>query len=99
MAAITINLAKYGFWKFILAVCTMLGAFGGFPEPPKSFTSLTQYKVVQWALLYVLLYQGGAGEDPVFAGVITGITFLIYTLLRSLEERGVNTDVADLVQA
>ena len=98
MAAITIDLAKYGLWKFVLALATMLGAFGGFPEPPKAFNRLTQYKVVQWGLLFVLLYQGGAGEDPVFAGVITAVTFIIYTLFRTIEARGVNTDVTDLVQ-
>lgn len=77
--------SKYNLWGFVLAFATMLGAFGGFPQPPKAFLWLTSWKIVQWFLVFVLLYQGGTGQDPVFALIVTAITFVVYLFLKALE--------------
>jgi hypothetical protein len=79
------SLFKHGIGRLILVVCTMLGAFGGFPEPPKAFKRLASNQMVQWALVFVLLFQGGANADPVLAGAATVATFFAYKALRALE--------------
>lgn len=79
------QLLKHGFWKILLVTATITGAFGGFPEPPKAFLNLASYQVVQWALVFVLAYQGGAGEDPILAAAATAITFVLYKLIRYTE--------------
>lgn len=79
------QLLQHSVWKLLLVSCTILGAFGGFPQPPKVFQTLTSYRLVQWALVFVLAYQGGAGEDPILAAAATVVTFIIYMVLRGLE--------------
>lgn len=80
-----INLG-YNMSTIALTFATMMGAFGGFPAPPKIFVKLTSYQIVQWFLLFVLLFQGGAGGDVVLAAIFTGITFLVYKFLRYFEK-------------
>lgn len=72
------SLDKYTLNNYILVVATLLGAFGGFPEPPKMFKELTKHDMVKWFLVFVLLYQGGAGQDIQLAAMITGIAYLLY---------------------
>lgn len=79
------SLLQHGFWKLLLVSCTILGAFGGFPQPPKVFLNLASYQIIQWALVFVLAYQGGAGEDVVLAAVATFVTMVIYKVVRALE--------------
>jgi hypothetical protein len=79
------SLLQHGFWQLLLVTCTILGAFGGFPQPPKAFVALTQYQVVQWALVFVLVYQGGSGQDPVLAGAATALTLVLYKAVRAIE--------------
>lgn len=79
------QLLKHGVWKIVLVTCTILGAFGGFPTPPKAFQRLAQNSFVQWGLVFVLAYQGGAGEDPILAAAATAVTFLLYTIIRAGE--------------
>ena len=79
------DLLKHEFWTILLVTCTVLGAFGGFPQPPKAFLQLTKYPIVQWFLVFVLAYQGGAGQDPLLAGAATLITFILYKVARAME--------------
>ncbi len=79
------QLVDVGFWKLILALATMIGAFGGFPDPPKAFTSLTQFQIVKWMLVFTLIYQGGGGENVVLSGILTATTFVVYKLVRYFE--------------
>lgn len=78
-------LLKHGIWKILLVTCTIVGAFGGFPQPPKAFVKAANYQLIQWGLVFVLAYQGGAGEDPLFAAAATAITFVLYKFVRALE--------------
>lgn len=79
------KLGKDSFWNIILVTATIVGAFGGFPQPPKAFVNLTKYSIVQWLLVFVLAYQGGAGQDIPFAVGATVVTFLLYHFVRYFE--------------
>ena len=81
------SLYKYGMWQVLLVLATLLGAFGGFPTPPKVFAKAARYQVVQWGLVFVLAYQGGAGQDPLFAAVATAATWALYTTLIAMEKK------------
>lgn len=87
------SLMKHGFWTILLVTCTIVGAFGGFPEPPKAFTNLTQYRPVQWALVFVLAYQGGSGQDAVLAAAATAATFVLYTIVRAFEQNDIQVNI------
>jgi hypothetical protein len=67
--------------QILLVLTTIIGAFGGFPTPPRFFTNMAKYAPVQWALVFVLAYQGGAGQDPVFAAASTAAVFVLYKLV------------------
>lgn len=57
----------FGFSQpLILGLATAIGVFGGMPTPPKIFTTLTSLSLVQWFLVFVLVYQGGGGGGKVF---------------------------------
>ena len=62
---------NYSVAQLTLAVATGLGSFGGFPEPPMVFRDLVKNEMVRWALLFVLLWQGGAGQDSQLALLVT----------------------------
>lgn len=66
----------------ILVASTILGAFGGFPTPPAIFTELVKSEVVQWFLVFVLAYQGGAGQNVKFALISTMVAYFIYKVLK-----------------
>jgi len=72
---------QYSSKNIILALATGVGAFGGFPAPPPQFVELTKNEMVQWALIFVLLYQGGAGQDPKLAALITAALFALHKAL------------------
>ena len=74
-------------WKLLLVLATVLGAFGGFPEPPKIFKTLTEYEIVQWALVAVLAYQGGAGENIFLSGLVTAVIYILYKGVRMFESQ------------
>ena len=51
-------------WKdWLHPIATVLGAWGGFPKPPRVFLELTKYELFRWFLVFVLAYQGGADEE------------------------------------
>jgi len=71
--------------QLVLCVATLLGAFGGFPAPPKVFNQLAQNELVQWALVFTLLWQGGAGQDTRVALTVTVLAFVVHRFLKSQE--------------
>ena len=75
------NLTKYPMNKVVLAFATLIGAFGGFPNPPPVFSSLTKSPIVQWLLVFVLVWQGGGGQDMVFAAIVTILGYVLHTIL------------------
>jgi hypothetical protein len=72
---------QYSSKNIMLALATGVGAFGGFPAAPPQLVELTKNEMVQWALIYVLLYQGGAKQDPKLAALITAVIFALHKAL------------------
>ena len=69
-------------WKdWLHPIATVMGAWGGFPKPPKVFLELTRFELFRWFLVFVLAYQGGAEEDIRQALAITVIFYLVTKLL------------------
>ena len=83
---------KLNLWSLVLAFATAIGAFGGFPEPPKAFAWFTQMKIFQWLVVFVLIYQGGGSQDPLFSIAVTGAVFVLYTVVRFFEAKDKEKD-------
>ena len=66
--------------QWLLALATGIGAYGGFPKAPKAFEKFAKTELAQWTLVFVLLYQGGAGQDVKFAlaANISNVCFTSY---------------------
>ena len=64
-----------------LALATAIGAFGGMPAAPASFNQATKNPMMQYALLFVLIYQGGGAQDIEFSLLVTGIVFALLQVL------------------
>jgi hypothetical protein len=74
---------KYTSQDIILAFATGLGAFGGFPKPPRVFNNLLEtYPIFRWLLVFILVWQGGAKQDHKLATLITAT---IFALSKALE--------------
>lgn len=67
---------QYSVQKIVLVMATAIGAFGGFPKPPRVFSDLVQNEIVQWALVFVLCYQGGSGQDVKLAALAVAIMYV-----------------------
>ena len=87
------KLLEIGLLKVMVALATTIGAFGGFPDPPKAFSALTQYQIVQWMLVFVLIFQGGGSQDPLLSVVVTVATFLLYKVVRFFEHNDSSDDL------
>ena len=75
----TIN--PYSTRQIALAFATLIGAFGGFPEPPRQFTELARNEWFRWLMIAVLVFQGAGGQDPRLAAVVTAIGYAAYKFL------------------
>lgn len=71
-----------------LPFLTLVGSLGGFPEAPESFKLMAKQRWFQFALLYILSYQGGAGQDPTKAAVSAGIFLIALQMLKAKEREG-----------
>jgi hypothetical protein len=72
------GLEQYSNSQYILTAATLLGAFGGFPDAPEIFKKFTKNELVQWGLVFVLLYQGGSGQDIKLSLIVTVAAFLLH---------------------
>ena len=77
----------YNLSNILTAFATLIGVFGGFPNPPKLFIKLTKFKLVQWLLVFILVYQGGGNEDIIFSLIMTFTLFIIYEILHYFENK------------
>ena len=72
----------YDMKNVILGLVTFIGAFGGFPEPPKIFIDLVlKHSWLKWILVFFLVFQGAGGQDPRLASLITFTGYVIYIFL------------------
>ena len=86
--------------KFALVMVGVLGtAIGGFglmPPPPKMMVDFVQkYPILQWALLYVLIWQGSGGYDEKLSLFGTLVVFVIYKIMKSFEAKEVEIVVEE----
>ena len=74
---------KYQAKDIILAFATGIMSYGGFPKPPPVIEELIKkYSIIQWTLLFILIWQGGANQDHNLALLITAT---IFSLKKALE--------------
>jgi hypothetical protein len=73
----------YDLQTLVLVMATAVGAWGGFPTPPPVVSSLMQNQMVQWGLVFVLCYQGGAGQDLQLAAMATVAMYALDMFLRN----------------
>jgi len=73
-----INVMGYKGKDLILPLATAIGAYGGFPNPPRFFSELTQNEMFRWALVFVLVWQGGSGQDAKLAVLVTALMFALH---------------------
>jgi len=71
----------------ILPIVTALGAFGGFPEPPNTFKKIINIKVIQYILLFLLIWQGGGGQNWKLSAIVTVVIFIIITIMNFIEKK------------
>lgn len=75
------NITKYSVNQIVLVMATAVGAFGGFPSPPRIFSTHVKNELVQWGLVFVLCYQGGSGQDVHLAALATALLYVGRQLL------------------
>ena len=68
--------------QIALAFATLIGAFGGFPEPPRQFTELARNEWFRWLMVAILVFQGAGGQDPRLAAVVTAIGYVHINFLK-----------------
>ena len=74
------------FWMVAGMLATSIGMLGGFPQPPQIFLEkVQQYPLLQWALVYVLVFQGMGGGDKYWSAIGVGATFLLYKVMNYIE--------------
>jgi hypothetical protein len=70
-----------------LAIATALGAYGGFPTPPKWWVAITSSIVGQYLALWVLIYQGGGQQDYKWTTVVCTIVFAVMSISKKIESQ------------
>lgn len=75
-----INVLGYSGKQLLLPLATAIGAYGGFPKPPAVFNELTNNEIGRYALLFVLVWQGGAGQDMKLALLVTALLYVVSQL-------------------
>eukprot|EP00466_Bigelowiella_natans_P006821 jgi/Bigna1/129966/aug1.10_g4674 len=71
--------------EYIGAMATMVGFMGGFPAPPRIFQTLTfRYETLQWLMVYVLIWQGGGGQDYYRSAIVTAVAFALKLVLDAI---------------
>ena len=67
---------------------TAIGAFGMLPPPPKMLVNLVErFPILQWALMYVLIWQGSGGYDEKLSLFGTAVVYIIYKIMKSYEPK------------
>ena len=67
--------------QLVLPLATAIGAWGGFPAAPALFQQLAQNELFKWLLVFVLVWQGGTGQDTQLALITTLVMFVATKLL------------------
>ena len=81
-------LDEYSKDQLMLVAATYIGSLGGFPGPPQFFKDMARNELFRWTLVFILLYQGGAGQDVKLALMCTAMAYGAMMYLKSQERRG-----------
>ena len=65
---------KYTSKQIVGAVATGIGAFGGFPTSPQ-FAKLAENEMFRWAMVFILVWQGGGNHDPKLSALVTAALY------------------------
>lgn len=68
--------------KFIVAVATLLGAFSTWPAQPEILKKFSQNELVQWFFVFVLVWQGGGGQNIQLSLLVTALAYVVVKLLK-----------------
>ena len=71
--------------QLILPLATALGAWGGFPEPPEMLKKLQGNVLVQYLMVVILVWQGGAGQNLQMAIVAAILLYVLKMVLNMLK--------------
>ena len=66
-----------------ITILTGLGAYGGFPQPPNWWKRLTNFKIMNFLLVWLLVFQGGGGN--LVLPQLSLIIFIIMDLVNLLK--------------
>ena len=73
---------KQQVWKDIIhPLATVLGAWGGFPEPPAFFKRLARNELFQYFLVFALVYQGGGNQEIATSLMVVVGLYLVTKIL------------------
>lgn len=80
-------LSKNGVMIIVAMLITGIGAFGMFPETPKSIIKVVdKYPSIKWILVYLLIYQGAGSYNELNAFVGTALIYFLMKYLYSIDE-------------
>lgn len=81
-----LNIDEIDFLQYKLPLITAVGAWGGFPNPPRVVQRLFAHKIVQYAMVFMLVYQGGSNQDLMVSAIVTAVIFVITKGLNMLDK-------------
>jgi len=67
--------------QLILAAATAISAFSRFPQIPRSLERIYENELVQWALVFILLWQGGGGKNAELSLLMTVVFYVVFKVL------------------
>jgi len=71
----------------IVAVATAIGAWGGFPTPPKKVKKFfDDNEIVRYSLVWILLWQGGTNQNWKLATLVTLVLYGVTHLVKEKDE-------------
>ena len=79
--------------KWLVALMTAFGAFGGFPSPPRFLQGQFIQPVFQFLALWVLVMQGGGSMDPLFSFVVSAVVMGLLHLIKYMEDKKAESDL------
>jgi hypothetical protein len=70
-----------------VAVATAIGAWGGFPTPPKKIQDFfDDNEIVRYILVWILIWQGGSDQNWKLATVVTLVLYGVAHLVKEKDE-------------
>lgn len=65
-----------------LGLATAVGSLGGFPDAPVWWKELSKNKVFQFLTLWILIFQGGGGQELFWSAFLALIVYMFVTLTK-----------------